>query len=290
MTTNERHGLTEVPGQPGDSDRETREAREARAIHEAAGDQDRSGRAGRPGQAVDQERDGAPDRAPATPGSGLEAGPTAARTPSAGTDPVPGRRPDPADTTPDPRTTAPGSAPAGSDRDDARTTVLGTRTGTTTPPAPGHAPGAPGESATPGQGLRDGEKTPFTDGDHHHAPDRDAHRAPGSAAADVAKRDTSDTKGPTPGSDARHEGALVPSEAHDRLGGRLQHALGNFVDSPNESVTEAEDVLDEALNHLTRAIDERRTALRSAVKGEDTEQLRLALRQYRDMAERLLAL
>ncbi|WP_327356462.1 hypothetical protein [Streptomyces sp. NBC_01304] len=100
---------------------------------------------------------------------------------------------------------------------------------------------------------------------------------------------------------------LVPSAERDKLALRLQQALNGFVDDPRRSTADAESVLEETVDHVTRALQERRTAIRTAAQdtpdaagAEDaesdsktsagTEELRLALRQYRDLSERLLRL
>jgi hypothetical protein len=109
---------------------------------------------------------------------------------------------------------------------------------------------------------------------------------------------------------------LLPHDEADRLGLRLRHAMGDFVDEPRHAVEEADAVLEEATAHVTAVLTERRRTLRSAWHGNDgkgddgaqdagrgdataragaqagtqseTEDLRVALRQYRDLVERLL--
>ena len=75
----------------------------------------------------------------------------------------------------------------------------------------------------------------------------------------------------------------------------MQHAVGGFVDSPRASVEEADHVLEEVAERFTDAVTQRRRTLRASwqTTGEDsadTEQLRLALRDYREMTDRLLKL
>ncbi|MEU1115232.1 MULTISPECIES: hypothetical protein [unclassified Streptomyces] len=108
---------------------------------------------------------------------------------------------------------------------------------------------------------------------------------------------------------------LYPPDARDKLTLRLQNAVNGFVDSPRAAVESADGVLEEAIADLTHLLTERRRTLRTSwealpaegVPGEppppggarttaeagptgDTEQLRLALRDYRETAERLLRL
>lgn len=93
---------------------------------------------------------------------------------------------------------------------------------------------------------------------------------------------------------------LLPHDECDKLSTRLQHAVAGFVDGPRSAVEEADQVLEEAAARFTEAVKERRRTLRGswqtgdsggagkAVSAADTEQLRLALRDYRELAERLL--
>jgi hypothetical protein len=85
---------------------------------------------------------------------------------------------------------------------------------------------------------------------------------------------------------------LVPQGDRDKLTLRLQQALGAFVDSPRQAVEEADAILDEAATRFTDTLAERRRVLRTGWQDPDTdaqtEELRLALRQYREITERLL--
>ncbi|PRH76603.1 hypothetical protein C6N75_24725 [Streptomyces solincola] len=98
---------------------------------------------------------------------------------------------------------------------------------------------------------------------------------------------------------------LLPRQERDELTRRMQHALSEFVDSPQRAVQEAAGVLESATEHLTAALDERRRSLRTnwdgdgdgrtgkeraAERAQDTEKLRVTLREYREMTERLLKL
>ncbi|MFF3345484.1 hypothetical protein [Streptomyces sp. NPDC002779] len=85
---------------------------------------------------------------------------------------------------------------------------------------------------------------------------------------------------------------LLPREEYDKLETRLQHAMTGFVDEPRASVEEADQALEELTGRLTDALTQRRRTLRGSWQGDersaDTEQLRLALRDYRELADRLL--
>ncbi|MFF3331114.1 hypothetical protein ACFYWX_16360 [Streptomyces sp. NPDC002888] len=99
---------------------------------------------------------------------------------------------------------------------------------------------------------------------------------------------------------ASDEGArLLSHDEADKLALQLHHAVSGFVDEPRSAVEEADHVLEEVASRFTEAVTRRRRTLRGAWQstegGEDrpatstdTEQLRLALRDYRELAERLL--
>ncbi|MEU5592474.1 hypothetical protein [Streptomyces sp. NPDC020298] len=92
--------------------------------------------------------------------------------------------------------------------------------------------------------------------------------------------------------------SLVPHEETDKLGLRLQQAVSGFVDEPRGAVEEADRVMEEIAARFTEAVTQRRRTLRGSWQSTDgkhgstadTEQLRLALRDYRELAERLLHL
>ncbi|RPF33129.1 hypothetical protein [Streptomyces sp. TLI_185] len=84
-------------------------------------------------------------------------------------------------------------------------------------------------------------------------------------------------------------GRLLPHDECDKLELRLRQAVSGFVDGPRNSVEEADHVVEEIAGQFTEALTRRRRTLRMSWQdGEDTEQLRLALRDYRNLAERLL--
>lgn len=99
--------------------------------------------------------------------------------------------------------------------------------------------------------------------------------------------------------DASAGASLLPPGESDRLGRRLHHAVAGFVDAPRASVEEADRVLEEIAARFTDAVTHRRRTLRtswreagadSGAPSTDTEQLRLALRDYRELADRLMRL
>ncbi|MFI2423038.1 hypothetical protein ACH5A7_02855 [Streptomyces sp. NPDC018955] len=107
------------------------------------------------------------------------------------------------------------------------------------------------------------------------------------------------------GTGTHHDGDRTPAarllrlDDTDKLTARLQHAVAGFVDAPRDAVQEADRALQELTERFTEAVTERRRTLRRSWQDDgageggagaatDTEQLRLALRDYRELAERLL--
>ncbi|MEU9349625.1 hypothetical protein AB0D65_01055 [Streptomyces griseoloalbus] len=200
--------------------------------------------------------------------------PEGART-TPGTDP---HRTDPRDTTPHdttPHDTTPHD-----------TTPHDTAPHDTGRAAPGTPGGSPLVAAPPPTGGAPG-------GDTAHPGPRRADRAPGTGT------------GAGTGADTHHDGEggagprLLRHDDSDKLSAQLHHAVAGFVDAPRDAVQEADQVLQELTQRFTDAVTERRRALRRSwhtadadggrnVSAADTEQLRLALRDYRELAERLL--
>ncbi|MBB4713611.1 hypothetical protein [Streptomyces luteogriseus] len=87
---------------------------------------------------------------------------------------------------------------------------------------------------------------------------------------------------------------LLPSAERDAILQRLRHALNTFADTPREAVEEAESAYDEATAQLVNALAERRRLLRAGwqdqAPGTQSDELRHALRQYREITQRLLQL
>ncbi|MGW7426652.1 hypothetical protein ACWGJB_42850 [Streptomyces sp. NPDC054813] len=85
---------------------------------------------------------------------------------------------------------------------------------------------------------------------------------------------------------------LLPPEERDEIVRRLGHAVNTFADTPREALAEAEGAFDEAAAQLTNALAELRQVLRTGWQDRDPEtdsaELRDALRQYREITQRLL--
>jgi len=101
--------------------------------------------------------------------------------------------------------------------------------------------------------------------------------------------------GQTPGPAGRRSPSpepLLPSDEQDKIVQHLRHALNTFADTPREALEEAESAYDEAIEQLVNALAERRRLLRAGWQDQDPEtqpdELRHALRQYREITQRLL--
>ncbi|MEU9225022.1 hypothetical protein AB0D40_11715 [Streptomyces massasporeus] len=85
---------------------------------------------------------------------------------------------------------------------------------------------------------------------------------------------------------------LFPPGGRDEIVRRLGHAVNTFEDTPREALEEAEGAFDEAVAQLVSALSEQRQALRAGWQDRDPEtdsaELRIALRQYREITQRLL--
>ncbi|CAL9437296.1 hypothetical protein SUDANB108_02171 [Streptomyces sp. enrichment culture] len=204
-----------------------------------------------------------------------------------------------------PGTTVP-DARQGTDAD--RATAPGTGTsGTAAPRGDEYGTGTPGRAAAHGDTLGTGTPgtgTPGTDatrGEAHGTGRTDAgHTGAGhTGAGHTGTGHTGGSGTPAHGSGSGTHDRLFPHDDSDKYGARLQHAVAGFVDGPRAAVEEADHVLEEIAARFTEAVTERRRTLRRSwqsveggegrsVSSADTEQLRLALKDYRELAERLL--
>ncbi|MFZ3470034.1 hypothetical protein ACODT3_26805 [Streptomyces sp. 4.24] len=100
------------------------------------------------------------------------------------------------------------------------------------------------------------------------------------------------TIGAVPPAHAVSPVSLLAQSDRDRLTLHLQHALGAFIQNPREAVEEADTTFAEATTRVTAALVERRRVIGATHRGPgvdaETEDLRLALRQYREITLRLL--
>ncbi len=77
-----------------------------------------------------------------------------------------------------------------------------------------------------------------------------------------------------------------------KLRAKFGKAEARFVDDPRKSVSKAADVVMDAIEALAKALEAQQKELepRKRTRKADTETLRVALRQYKDFLERILAL
>jgi hypothetical protein len=109
----------------------------------------------------------------------------------------------------------------------------------------------------------------------------------GETAADVAD----EPEGLMPGEMAAAPvGAPWSAQTAGNLRDRWQELQLRFVDDPRGVVTQAQSLVGEAVEGLTKALAEQRRALDGWASGGngDTEQLRVALQRYRDFFDRVL--
>jgi len=99
---------------------------------------------------------------------------------------------------------------------------------------------------------------------------------------------------------------LLPPAEREQVLQRLRHALNTFADTPRDALEEAESAYDEATAQLVSALAARRDLLRAVWADQapatptevaepadltsQSDELRHALRQYREITQRLLQL
>jgi len=86
--------------------------------------------------------------------------------------------------------------------------------------------------------------------------------------------------------------SLLEPDFADTFQQRWREIQASFVDDPHETVREADQLADEVVNKLTTALTDRKHSLdeRWQADKENTEELRLALRGYRELLDRLIKL
>lgn len=78
----------------------------------------------------------------------------------------------------------------------------------------------------------------------------------------------------------------------DTFGGRWESIQAAFVDHPRESVQQADELVGDLMQRLSRTFAQERSSLEEQWSSRDevsTEDLRIALQRYRSFFERLLA-
>ena len=103
---------------------------------------------------------------------------------------------------------------------------------------------------------------------------------------------TVETDPSTAGTDLSTEESLFGNDKLSDLRSRWDHVQSGFVDDPRESVQQADGLVSDVVDQLTTGFSEARSRLEAQwARGEEasTEDLRLALKRYREFFERLLA-
>ncbi|SCG74212.1 hypothetical protein [Micromonospora humi] len=149
---------------------------------------------------------------------------------------------------------------------------------------------------SPEPGLVDPDAEPVpTDaeatGRHHDtvAPDA-ATAAAGAVAGGAAGAALAGADRPTPGAVPGDAATLFAADAAQGFRDRWRDVQLRFVDDPKAAVGEAESLVEEAIEALSTALREQRTKLGTWQESgsSDTEQLRVAVRGYRDFLDRVL--
>ncbi|MGW7396430.1 hypothetical protein ACWGH7_07960 [Streptomyces cyaneofuscatus] len=171
-------------------------------------------------------------------------------------------------------------------------TPPGNALGTPVPPAAAKPSGSP-----PTATRTDSTSAPATDRTHADK-----------THADSARTDKARETGPTTASPEGHSRShshgtdtakdngrpLFAAETREKFDARIHQAVAGFVENPRQAVQEADAAFDEVVTELTQALAERSRLLRTDRDGErseaGTEDLRIALQQYRDLTERLVRL
>ena len=100
---------------------------------------------------------------------------------------------------------------------------------------------------------------------------------------------------------AHDTGRFLPADASEKLRERWRGIQFDFVDDPQHAVEEADALLQQLATQVTESIDAGCRSLRGSWQkdgpgsaalddGTPTEQLRTALREYRDLVNRLLSI
>ncbi|MFD3740697.1 hypothetical protein [Streptomyces sp. NPDC058629] len=163
-------------------------------------------------------------------------------------------------------------------------TPPGDALGTPVPPTAAKPSGSPPTSA-----RTDGTSVPAAGQTH-------ADKTLADSARTDRGRETGRTTASSHGRDTAKENGrpLFAADQRERFDARIHQAVAGFVENPRQAVQEADAAFDEVVAELTQALAERSRLLRTDRDGErseaGTEDLRIALQQYRDLTERLVRL
>ncbi|MEU3206274.1 hypothetical protein ABZ702_20830 [Streptomyces cyaneofuscatus] len=170
-------------------------------------------------------------------------------------------------------------------------TPPGNALGTPVPPTAAKPSGSP-----PTATRTDGTSAPATDRTHADAAHTDKSRETArTTASSPSHRTSTGTSTDADTNTAKDNGRpLFAPEQREKFDARIHQAVAGFVENPRQAVQEADAAFDEVVAELTQALAERSRLLRTDRDGErseaGTEDLRIALQQYRDLTERLVRL
>ncbi|MFD5683712.1 hypothetical protein [Streptomyces bacillaris] len=165
-------------------------------------------------------------------------------------------------------------------------------------PPPANTPAKP----VPPTAAKPSGPPPTADGAHPHPGHADrTHTDPAVPArpdgTPEAPRTTASRTTSSPGrtETGAHPGRpLFAAEQREKFDARIHQAVAGFVENPRQAVQEADAAFDDVVAGLTEALAERSRLLRADRDGgrseAGTEDLRIALQQYRDLTERLVRL
>jgi hypothetical protein len=153
------------------------------------------------------------------------------------------------------------------------------------------SPDTSADTATPDTAAGDSDTTP----EPEYRTDTDTStRTESGTDTDTSTRTETETG---PGSEARSSAPeddqqLVPHETVMDFRARWEAIQQGFVDDPRSAVTDADALVSDVLEKLSTTFEEQHGQLEAQWNdGEpDTEDLRSALRRYRDFFDRLLAI
>ena len=156
--------------------------------------------------------------------------------------------------------------------------------------------GADPSTAQTGSTVPEGEPSAVaTDAVTNQTPPTAAHSEPSTPRSESAPTGTKAparmTEGSTAQTDSPTQRSLFADDELVGLRARRDNVQAGFVDDPKECVHKADGLVSDVVDQLTIGFTETRSRLEEQwARGEQasTEDLRLALRRYRDFFERLL--
>ena len=107
------------------------------------------------------------------------------------------------------------------------------------------------------------------------------------------QRQTADRPSQTSNSDQEELVSLFDHDAAEKFRARWLSIQSKFVDDPSDSVKQADQLVADVIDGITRSFADRRGSLEQQWNGGEqasTEDLRIALKQYRSFFDRLLTL